>query len=379
MNIDEKRAKYKEFIESEEFTLSTWISLHLFRRNIQSMTDLIKWEIEHAESLHERNVITNAKRVEDEYKLAFIHYDIISKLLMMIEGLCALMMTLYKDKTKLAKNLSYYGRRIVNRLAEAINKSTDKEALMWKLLCLPDLELLESIDDDERAFLKDVMAQTCIHWYRTLCDLINFYFYHLIAYNKFKHGLSVLPGSLPLVSSSEDASIAISIALDRRSSKPRYNIKLLVVQGNFMPKQFEWFNTACVIPLSKEQLEIYAKIAEIVFELTDYVANNNFLYAENCGLDYLPFIITGDNTAKPKLYLLNPPTSEIMQKIENIYRKSLKNIHFSMKRVGRFEFILEKPAMEKLESLLKKYGAAVIWASQKNVLAPPVKHEVKLE
>ena len=36
-------------------------------------------------------------------------------------------------------------------------------------------------------------------------------------------------------------------------------------------------------------------------------------------------------------------------------------------------------AIEPLEALLKKYSAAVIWASKKNVLAPSLKHEVKLK
>lgn len=373
MDIEEKRARYKGFIESEEFSLSTWVSLHLFHKNVQSMTDLVKWEVEQARSIFDITDNTNTPR--DEYKLAFIHYDILSKLLMMIEGLCALMMTLCNDKTKLAKNLSHYESGVVNRLAREITTSADKEAMMWKLLCLPNLELLEYLSAEERIFLKDVMAQTCVSQYEVFCGLTNYYLYHVIAYNKFKHGLSLLPGSLPI----DSRSIAISTALDRKLGKRRYNIKTLLVQGDFMPEEFEWFNTACVIPVGKEWLETYVKIATRISELTDFVANNNYLFAENCGQDYLPFMITEDNMAEPKLYLRNPPTLETKQKIEDIYEKALKNIHFSMQRTGRFEFFLGKPAMEKLRVLLEKYGAAVIWANKKNVLAPPVKHEVKIE
>ena len=159
------------------------------------MTNLISWEVDEATTILEKSI--KSWSPEEHYKIEFIHHDIISKLLMMIEGLCVVLLTLLKKRSKLVRRLSCYKSNPVIDLEEKLKQSTERskdKEIMSKLLCLPNLKLIKSIDDNEKKFLSNIFSQTRNHWYNVLRGLIKFNLHNSISYNKFKHGLLLLPG-----------------------------------------------------------------------------------------------------------------------------------------------------------------------------------------
>ncbi len=98
MSLEYKKKNYKKFIESESFTISTFTQLLLFRRNINALYQLINSETKLLDDLLTSEDKTNS--FEKNEKIGFIHLDIMSKVMMMIEGLSALLFALSKGKKR---------------------------------------------------------------------------------------------------------------------------------------------------------------------------------------------------------------------------------------------------------------------------------------
>ena len=272
--------------------------------------------------------------------------------------------------------MSYFSSNIVGELRDKLDKYSleTKESFMWRVLSLPDIFSLNNLSQEEQNFLKRALAQTCEINYERLAGSINFYLSNKIAYNKFKHGLSILP----LISSaSSDAKVGSIVALDRERKKPEHTANLLLLKGSFFPKDFEWYNTMCLVSVGKENLKRYIEISESIYDFVAFIVQNSLLYADNCGVNYLPIKLLKDNKVEPWLYVRHH-TQDVIEEIKAIYSKVLPNIHISLRRVGRFEFNLGKKASEKLAKLLKFVGSAVIWASDENIEAPNFLSEAKM-
>ena len=93
MLIEEKKKKYKEFIQSKEFTLSSYASLSLFQMNIGAMNNIIKHEATLAEKLMDSEEHSSPDS-------AYIQLDILCKIMIMIEGQCALILAVDSGKKR---------------------------------------------------------------------------------------------------------------------------------------------------------------------------------------------------------------------------------------------------------------------------------------
>ena len=79
MLIEEKKKNYKDFIQSDKFTLSSYSSLSLFQMNIRAMKRLIENEANLALKL------IDSKETKGS-DVSYIQLDILCKIMMMIEG-----------------------------------------------------------------------------------------------------------------------------------------------------------------------------------------------------------------------------------------------------------------------------------------------------
>ena len=377
MQINEKKSEYKNFIQSENFTIASYSALSLFSVNIRKMNNLVKKEANLASTLYENK--DQKVSTDNLNEAGFIQLDILCKIMMMIEGVCALITALNIGIKEVPKSLSFYSSGVVKQLGEKLNSYSvqDKKAFMRRILRLPNLNLLTYLSKKERKFLNEILSETCEINYDRLTRSINFYMNHQIAYNKFKHGLSFL-SYMP--SFEENSQTAISMAL-HRGKKPKHEANLLPLKGSFLPEEYTWYNTISFTHASKDALERYLKFSDSIDDFAHYIIQNNLLYSENCGLDYLPLkLLEGNKKCEPWLYVKpSKDRAERVEKVMSIYKKALPHIHISLERIGRFEFHFNKEAFKKLEHCIKHFGIAVAWASNENVGAPSIYHKIEMK
>jgi len=366
---EEKEKNYRDFILSQTFTLPSFSSLSLFQMNVNAMNTLVRQESDLALKLIDSNT--------ERFELSYIQLDILSKVMMMIEGQVALILALESARKHIAERMSFFSSRAVEELATKLDgySQDQRRAFMWKVLSLPDANTLLNLSEEERLFLNQVLNETAEIRYEVLCGCVNFYRSNKIAYNKFKHGLSFLPLA-PLTQVKNQN--ALLLALHKGKDKPEHQVNLLSVKGSFIPKAFQWFNTVCIIEISRKNVETYAKMSESIDDFVSFTVQNNLLYAENCGADYLPLRIIEDNKIEPWLYPRNM-TQDVIDRIKTIYSKSLPNIRVTPKREGKFEIHFDKAIAMQIGKLLDFVGSAVIFAGEENAGSARVLNEVEMK
>ena len=375
LEVEEKKKKYKDFIKSDRFTLAAYSALSLFSINIRKMSNLIKREVELTSKLYDNENGTGSK--DNLTEAGFVQIDILCKIMMMIEGVCALIVGLNVGIKDVPKTLSYYSSGVVKQLQEELDKKSveEKKVFMWKVLCLPDVNQLVYLSSDERKFVSEALSETCEINYGRLAGSINFYLSHQIAYNKFKHGFSFF-SYLP--SSNMTSQDALSVAL-HRGKKPKHKANLFPLKGTFLPKEYNWYNIISIMHVGKHTLGGFVNYSNSIDDFSQFIIQNNLLYSENCGFDYLPLkLLEGNKEIEPWLYL-KPLTQERIEKVKDIYKKVFPHIHLSLQRIGTFDFHFGGKTYSELEHLIKKFGAAIVWASEENIEFPQIVHKVEMK
>lgn len=353
---EEKERTYRDYIQSSAFTLSSYSSLSLFQMNIREMHNLVKQESDLAFKLMDSNT--------EGFDLSYIQLDILSKVMIMIEGQVALISALDSGRMHVAEKMSFFTSRAVEQIATKLDAygQEQRRAFIWKVSSLPDINTIRNLSEDERLFLDRTLDETARIYYEEFCKCVNFYLCNKIAYNKLKHGLSFLP-LMPFAQNRDQSALVMALHKSRR--KPEYQANLLPVQGSFMPKDLQWFDTVCVIEVNRKNVEAYVRMAEIIDELVSFVVQNNLLYADNCGADYLPVKVDQDNRISAWLFSRNL-NDDFYNKVKIIYSKALPNIRVPQKKEGKFEIHFNKNMALRIDRYLDFFGSAVVWANETN-------------
>jgi hypothetical protein len=357
MKREEKAAKKFEFIRNQ-FTESAFTELALFDRNAKNLLNVVRLELMLHDKLETKEYETG---LADEFLLEveqFVYVDALAKIMMLIEGLLALSDAISdraKGYAKIAETMARY-RSIRNFITRFRAMQID----LWKLAGLPALEKL-IISEQERAALKTVFEETLKVFEQFLRTIIDFYECNRIPYNKFKHGLSMVPG-MALKNPQQEIVVRVLTALDRGDKRP--DCTCIETTERLVPPQVGWFNTLCFVP--SPQKEKYELIANSLSSAISFMVSNHMFYAVNCGEDYFPLKMNPDGTYVPMLLLpKNSPYLEedSKKRIEPIINKVTANMNIPKMTVN-FNLSFSDEKMRKILESFREHGSASIWSSE---------------
>lgn len=230
---------------------------------------------------------------------------------------------------------------------------------MQKLAGLPAIDKL-LITEPEKDAVRKAFEETQKVFEQFLNVVIIFYECNSIPYNKFKHGLSLIPG-MKLKNPEQQMVASVLTVLDRRGRAPF--CATIETKERLVPPEIGWFNILCFVP--SPQIEIYESIITPLLSAISFITSNHLLYAVNCGEDYFPGE-QSDGKFTPKLLL--PPGSPYLQangkaQLEPIIKKIVENMSLpTMTFNFNLNFTREKIA--KILESFRNHGSALIWSSE---------------
>jgi hypothetical protein len=113
--------------------------------------------------------------------------------------------------------------------------------------------------------------------------------------------------------------------------------------------ELEWFNALSVLTFSEDYAKEFYGIVKDTEELVKMIVNNHQLYAENCGLDYLPVSRLNEKQVEP--YLIGITLNDNDHKeYEKICQKLIGNMHIPNREL-LYEITIKH---EKLNELMSK-------------------------
>jgi len=356
LSRQQKLEKRKEFIRSDDFTEATWTTLILFNQNVQTMIRLIELE---GIWINETQAGTwqGKYTMTDEQRLEVVHMayvDAISKLMMCIEGLFALMYAVRGAYRKIPRLLTRYQMSQVDVMLKLVADENKAKKSLWRILGYPNLKYLH-LDRSERKIVWEVLNQSLEAALKALRIIREFYLDHLVVYGKFKHGLSLLLGMR-----GEDQARVDSLVytFDRSDGRPPGYV---IEMAQKLRQPFEWFNTLQMVPYGEPMFRVISGILHDVRELVFMIANNHLMWAENCGLDYLPAKREGDKANA--LVYGGPFTPQLREAYDKIWVRVGENMTLPT-RTLQFRFNFKRDAVPEMIDRLAEGRTVTVWVSR---------------
>ena len=290
----------------------------------------------------------------------FLYLDALAKIMMLTEGLLVLSDAISdsaKGYPKIAELMANYG----DSPSAFIRRFRAKQVDLWKLAGLPALEELR-INGHEKDALKGALEETVKIFEQFFTTIIEFYECNKIPYNKFKHGLSLIPG-MALKNPQQETVAHVLTALDRRKQQP--DCTCIQTTEKLVPPEVGWFNTLCFV--ASPQKEKYDLILNSLSSATSFMTSNHMFYAVNCGEDYFPLKMNPDNTYVPMLLL--PRDSEYLQEakkkeLEPVIKKITDKHEHLQNDTFTFNLNFSEEKIRKVLKSFNEHGSAVMWSSE---------------
>lgn len=357
MNVEEKKARKFNFIH-DHFTESAFTELALFDRNAKNLINAIGIESMLCDRLAKDQFETGLTGEPLTEAQQFLYLDILAKIMMLIEGLLALSDAISdpaKGYAGIAEAMTEYGLDM-----QFITRFRAKRVDLWKLAGLPELKKL-SINDQEREELKRPLDETVKIFEQFLATIVHFYECNKIPYNKFKHGLSLIP-RMELKNPQQQIVASISVALDTRKKPPECTC--FEMKERLVPSDLGWFNTLCFVPAP--QMGNHALILNSLLSAIPFLTSNHLFYAVNCGEDYFPLKQNPDGTYVPMLLL--PKDSRYLRedekkRLEPIIKKVTQNMNIP-EITFNFKWDFSDQKIAKILKCFQDHGSALIWSSE---------------
>ncbi len=357
MNVEEKKAKKFNFIH-EHFTESAFTQLALFDRNAKNLINAIRIELILSEKLENKQFETGLTGEALSEAQQFLYMDVLAKIMMLIEGLLALSDAISdpaKGYAGIAQAMTEYGLSL-----QFIARFRAKRVDLWQLAGLPQLEKLP-INKQEREELKLALDETVKIFEQFLATIIHFYECNKIPYNKFKHGLSLIPG-MQLKNPQQQTVASVLAALDTKDKPP--DCTCFEMKERLVPLDVGWFNTVCLVP--PPQKGNHELIINSLLSAIPFLTSNHMFYAVNCGEDYFPLKLNPDGTYVPML--LFPKDSRYLKeeekrRLEPIISKVAQNMNIP-KMTFNFNWDFSDKRMAEILRSFQDHGSALIWSSE---------------
>jgi hypothetical protein len=358
MELEEKKKLQSDFTRNH-FSENTFTELVLFARNSKVLINVIRLELALHEKIEKGEFPTGLTGEYLSETKQFLYMDALAKIMMLIEGLFALADAISdtaKGYCKIAQAMARYEDRVI---PEFIARFRAKQVDLQRLAGLPDVNKLR-ITESERSIVREAFKETENGIAQFLSVVIRFYECNSIPYNKFKHGLSLIPG-MKLKNSEQKTIASLLIALDKRGKRP--SCVAIETKERLVPSQLGWFNTMSLVP--SPQIATYESIISPLLALILYITTNHLLFAANCGEDYFPGELS-DGKFKPRL-LLAPGSPYLKEdadrRLSPVILKIINNMSIPTFQVN-FNLNFSPEKIAKILKSFQDHGSALIWSSE---------------
>jgi hypothetical protein len=278
VGLEEKRKNFNHFMRSKEFTLTTFSYLSLLSHNIGFISKLVRLH----GLFYSRLENDDQSVLSDESARAmkhFIHLDALSKVMMMLETLFGLALALLGEYKDVPRKMMVYDQKRIDGLVRKLMQDTLTTEEIWRIIGFPSLDRLH-LSPVERETISKILVKSASDVREFLRRLAQFYVDHKSAYNRFKHGFSIIAGF-----ESSDDQVGLAMVFDR---KRRLQGRFFRVTEGIRLEGFDWFNVINLVPDSQQAFNYYQEIADLAASMYLHIARNHLDYAYNLGEDYFP-------------------------------------------------------------------------------------------
>ena len=358
MELEEKKRRQFDFIR-DHFTEPALTELALFNRNSIGLINVIRLEMALHEKIEKGEFPTGLPEQPLSETKQFLYMDALAKIMMLIEGSIALSDAISdpaKGYPNLADAMTSYRDSSILAFVE---KFRAKQVDLQRLAGLPVVNKL-LITESEKDIVRKAFEETENAFEQFLNVVISFYECNSIPYNKFKHGLSLIP-AMNVKNPQGQMVMSLLAALDNRKEKP--SCVTIETPERLVAPPLGWFNILCFVP--SPQIEIYESIITPLLSTISYITGNHQFYAVNCGEDYFPGELA-DGKFTPRLLLA--PGSPYLQaggneQLEPVIRKIVRNMNMPTMTFN-FNMTFSKEIVAKILEGFRNHGSALIWSTE---------------
>jgi len=196
MDIEQKRREFMAYLE-REYSATAFYYLNLFGHNFLLCCDLIHLDGVTIKFLEEGKIEHTYPNDALNAIKGMIVLSALSKIMVLIESFLRMTDALGKDFKKLPNEmLRYSSKRSLDTILDKAKNGYLSKDEIWRIFGFPHIEDLP-LSKEEKYLVEKVLDHSADQ-IRTFYERIaQFYDDHRIAYNKFKHGLSVIVGLEP--------------------------------------------------------------------------------------------------------------------------------------------------------------------------------------
>lgn len=327
----EKLEQRDEYIKSV-FGIDTFHTLFTFKHNSLGFLSTTGFIGNLIEKIDDENMfptsLSNMELIEIKQHLTI---EVISKIIVIIEGLFVLSHSLSIDYKTTTNNMINYSNKLI---WEIIGNIKEGKYNYEKIFALPTIEDLP-ITKDEKTDLMKIYQNSCKGLQEIFEEFVKFYEKFNIIYNKNKHGFTLVPGGFVKDSEIKFENSSLS-AFDHKNKEEHMPPKSesVTVQKD---SDITWFNVESRINFNKKTFEEIGTMINQLEIICSTVVDSHLNLANNCGQNYLPVHENEPGKYTISFLTKNPWNENEIKLLEILNSKILKDmtvnpIEYNMKR-----------------------------------------------
>jgi hypothetical protein len=278
---------------------------------------------------------------------SYLYLDAMAKTMMIIETFLTLCYNLAFRRNTLAKSLA----RTPN-MAKPVLPTLDqhlfgkkRDTIIKKILSLPSVNSVGEISKQERKLLGKLAEASAEKFADDYTAARDFYECHRTAYDKLRHGMSVILGMKSNVGQA-------NFAIDQKKREERKPPNIVEIQG-----ELPLGNTQEIVPADDRTINLYEGMARETDMYVRYIAGSLFARICNCGQGYLPCVMRSENEWSISYIPKTAMSLDEKKEFDQICQKIQPNFVLPNPKT-HLEFQYGPKYLPQIEAKLEKYYSA---------------------
>lgn len=278
----EKLAQRDEYVNSV-FGKDTFHTLFTFRHNSLGFLSTVGFIGNLIEKIDDKKIfptkLSDSELIEIKQYLTI---EVISKIIVIIEGLFVLTHSLSIDYKTTTNNMINYSNKLIWQI---IDNFKQKKYDYEKIFALPLMDELP-LTNDEKISLMEIYKKSSEGIHEIFEEFVKFYEKYNILYNKNKHGFTLVPGAFLKNSEVkfENSSLSAFDHKDKEEHMPPMFHPVTIQKDS----DITWFNVESRINFNKKTFGEIGMMINQLEIICATIVDNHLNLANNCGQNYLP-------------------------------------------------------------------------------------------
>lgn len=291
----QRRASCEEYIDSPTFGRDTWVTITAFKENVNNVIVTMQLYRDLLSYLDQGFLPAQFPQQQQMLRIKqHIVLDLILKAQIIVESSLVFIHELSTNGYRgLSRTMARYTLNHVNTVVLRAIGENDIPYLL-RGMGVPHIANMLSLEQHEIALLQDLYRQTGNNGWNALRRLASFYDSFKTVYNKYRHGLILRTGGTHNNRGfALERSFVEALDFKDEDDLPRDVIIIDRNVNNNNNRLPGMFNALSHVIVGQRLIDEIFEIVSVAQEIVNYTCDNHKLYAINCGLSYLPFVIVG--------------------------------------------------------------------------------------